>query len=146
MLKVLVNQNLGPDQYYHKNSLYRLYIELLRLLRILKLFNIHVASTQSWMTIYFWQISWIFYFFCSEFTSDYLRCDCHLQWIVKWSREKNVKIQSSTTCAVPSELKSRPLRKLKKEDLHCGMISYMETNHCLLPISLHNLFIADHFS
>ena len=30
-----------------------------------------------------------------EFTSDYLRCDCHLQWIVKWSREKNVKIQSS---------------------------------------------------
>ncbi|XP_063435452.1 adhesion G protein-coupled receptor A3-like [Mytilus trossulus] len=55
-----------------------------------------------------------------EFISDYLRCDCHLQWIVKWSREKNVKIQSSTTCAVPSELKSRPLRKLKAEDLHCN--------------------------
>ncbi|XP_052102623.1 adhesion G protein-coupled receptor A3-like [Mytilus californianus] len=55
-----------------------------------------------------------------EFISDYLRCDCHLQWIVKWSHEKNVKIQSSTTCAVPSELKSRPLRKLKAEDLHCN--------------------------
>lgn len=55
-----------------------------------------------------------------EFASEFLRCDCHLQWIVKWSREKNVKIQSSTTCAVPSELKAKPLRKVKKEDLHCN--------------------------
>lgn len=54
-----------------------------------------------------------------DFQSEYLRCDCHLQWIVKWSRDKNVKIQQSTTCGVPKDLKGVPLRGLKKKDLHC---------------------------
>ncbi|XP_061192775.1 adhesion G protein-coupled receptor A3-like [Saccostrea echinata] len=54
-----------------------------------------------------------------DFQSDFLRCDCHLQWIVKWSRDKNVKIQQSTTCGVPKDLKGVSLRSLKKKDLHC---------------------------
>lgn len=54
-----------------------------------------------------------------DFQSEYLRCDCHLQWIVKWSRDKNVKIQQSTTCGVPKDLKGVPLKGLKKKDLHC---------------------------
>ncbi|KAL4232013.1 hypothetical protein ACF0H5_009591 [Mactra antiquata] len=54
-----------------------------------------------------------------DFQSDYLRCDCHLQWIVKWTKDRKVKVKSSTTCAVPSELKDISLKKLKKKDLHC---------------------------
>ncbi|XP_060079222.1 adhesion G protein-coupled receptor A3-like [Ylistrum balloti] len=54
-----------------------------------------------------------------DFKSDYLRCDCHLRWIAKWMKEKNVRIQSSTTCAVPQELKDRPVKGLKKKELHC---------------------------
>ena len=59
----------------------------------------------------------------SEFQSDYLRCDCHLQWIVKWAKDKKVKIDSSTVCAVPKELKGTALKKLKMKDLHCSMYS-----------------------
>lgn len=55
-----------------------------------------------------------------EFQSDYLRCDCHLQWIVKWSKDKKVKISPSTVCAVPKELKGISLKKLKFKDLHCN--------------------------
>ncbi|WAR21925.1 AGRA1-like protein [Mya arenaria] len=51
--------------------------------------------------------------------SEYLRCDCHLAWIVKWSKDRKVKIRSSTTCAVPRELNGVALKKLKKKDLHC---------------------------
>ncbi|KAK3607062.1 hypothetical protein CHS0354_039716 [Potamilus streckersoni] len=54
-----------------------------------------------------------------DFQSEYMRCDCHLQWIVKWSRDKQVKILPTTTCAVPRELKGVQLKTLKKKDLHC---------------------------
>ncbi|XP_045188915.2 adhesion G protein-coupled receptor A3-like isoform X2 [Mercenaria mercenaria] len=54
-----------------------------------------------------------------DFQSDYLRCDCHLKWIVKWTKYKKVKIKSSTTCAVPKELKGTALKRLKQKDLHC---------------------------
>lgn len=56
----------------------------------------------------------------SDFQSDYLRCDCHLKWIVKWTKLKKVKIKSSTSCAVPRELKGTSLKRLKQKDLHCG--------------------------
>ena len=68
----------------------------------------------------------------SDFQSEYLRCDCHLQWIVKWSRDKNVKIQQSTTCGVPKDLKGVPLKGLKKKDLHCGQYSHRVSFECSL--------------
>lgn len=55
-----------------------------------------------------------------DFQSDFLRCDCHLQWIVKWAKDKKVKISPSTVCAVPKELKGMSLKKLKFKDLHCN--------------------------
>ncbi|KAK3095548.1 hypothetical protein FSP39_015980 [Pinctada imbricata] len=55
-----------------------------------------------------------------EFRSEFLRCDCHLQWIVKWSRDKSVRILTATTCGVPKELKDKALKTLKKKDLHCN--------------------------
>ena len=61
---------------------------------------------------------------CSDFQSDFLRCDCHLQWIVKWAKDKKVKISPSTVCAVPKELKGMSLKKLKFKDLHCSKYMY----------------------
>ncbi|KAK6177945.1 hypothetical protein SNE40_012804 [Patella caerulea] len=54
-----------------------------------------------------------------DFGSDFLRCDCHLRWMVKWSKNKQVRIPSSTVCALPKAMKGRIFSKLKKVDLHC---------------------------
>ncbi|CAI9736360.1 adhesion G protein-coupled receptor A3-like [Octopus vulgaris] len=54
-----------------------------------------------------------------DFQSSHLRCDCHLQWIVKWSKNNSVKIQDTTVCAMPSDVKDRPIKELKRKDLHC---------------------------
>ncbi|KAH9513289.1 hypothetical protein Btru_034549 [Bulinus truncatus] len=54
-----------------------------------------------------------------EFSSQYLRCDCHLKWILKWAKQQHVRIPGSTVCGVPLEMKGRPLSKLKRGDLHC---------------------------
>ncbi|GAB1607592.1 adhesion G protein-coupled receptor A3-like [Argonauta hians] len=54
-----------------------------------------------------------------DFQSSQLRCDCHLQWIVRWSKNNSVKIQDTTVCAMPSDVKDRPIKDLKRKDLHC---------------------------
>lgn len=61
--------------------------------------------------------------FCRDFQSEYLRCDCHLQWMVQWSKDREVRIRSSTICAVPREVSGKSLKTLKKKDLHCGKIA-----------------------
>ncbi|CAH1785132.1 unnamed protein product [Owenia fusiformis] len=55
-----------------------------------------------------------------DFNSEYLMCDCNLQWIVKWSKENSVKIHNSTTCALPSQMKGQSVKKLKRNKLHCN--------------------------
>ncbi|XP_012939482.1 adhesion G protein-coupled receptor A3, partial [Aplysia californica] len=54
-----------------------------------------------------------------ELQSNYLRCDCHLKWILKWIKTRHVRIPSSTTCALPAKMRNKPLSKLKRRDLHC---------------------------
>ncbi|XP_067657299.1 adhesion G protein-coupled receptor A3-like [Haliotis asinina] len=54
-----------------------------------------------------------------DFNSEYLRCDCHLSWMVRWAKDKGVRIQSSTKCQLPDAMKGRILSKLKTVDLHC---------------------------
>ncbi|XP_063964087.1 adhesion G protein-coupled receptor A3-like [Lytechinus pictus] len=56
-----------------------------------------------------------------EFASEYLVCDCKLDWIVKWKRTRTpkVKISDSTTCAVPESLAGRQVSSLKKAQLNC---------------------------
>lgn len=81
--------------------------------------NYHIIKV--FLQNFFYKILICLYLICyRDFQSDYLRCDCHLQWIIKWSKDKKVKVKSTTTCAVPKELKGQPLKKLKKKDLHCG--------------------------
>ncbi|ESP00442.1 hypothetical protein LOTGIDRAFT_140702, partial [Lottia gigantea] len=54
-----------------------------------------------------------------EFGSNFLRCDCHLKWMVKWSKSKSVRIPPSTVCALPKAMKGQVFNKLKRSDLHC---------------------------
>ncbi|ELU04140.1 hypothetical protein CAPTEDRAFT_219588 [Capitella teleta] len=54
-----------------------------------------------------------------DFASVYLVCDCHLAWIFKWQKLNKVRIHESTTCAIPSDLKGRPVKALKRKDMHC---------------------------
>ncbi|XP_013403689.1 adhesion G protein-coupled receptor A3 isoform X1 [Lingula anatina] len=54
-----------------------------------------------------------------DFQSAYLMCDCHLQWIVRWSKNQRVGIANNTRCAVPQGMKGRAVKTLKKKQLHC---------------------------
>ncbi|KAL8623643.1 hypothetical protein ACOMHN_051085 [Nucella lapillus] len=54
-----------------------------------------------------------------DFGSDYLRCDCHLRWVVQWAESKEVRLARETVCALPSPMKGRMLRKLTAQQLHC---------------------------
>ncbi|XP_055891327.1 uncharacterized protein LOC106070481 isoform X2 [Biomphalaria glabrata] len=54
-----------------------------------------------------------------EFSSEFLRCDCNLKWILKWAKQQHVRIPGSTVCALPVEMRGRPLSRLKQGDLHC---------------------------
>ncbi|BFZ01249.1 hypothetical protein BsWGS_04288 [Bradybaena similaris] len=54
-----------------------------------------------------------------EFSSEYLRCDCHLKWILKWTKTRHVRFPGSTVCALPAKMKGQPLSKLRRTDLKC---------------------------
>ncbi|XP_076439680.1 adhesion G protein-coupled receptor A2-like [Babylonia areolata] len=54
-----------------------------------------------------------------DFGSDYLRCDCHLRWVVQWAESKKVRLARETVCALPSPMQGRMLRKLTADQLHC---------------------------
>ena len=67
-------------------------------------------------------------FCCSDFNSEYLRCDCHLRWLVKWSKSKKVRVHSSTKCALPQAMKGLTFNKLRRSELHC---STLPSSYCL---------------
>ncbi|XP_077992114.1 adhesion G protein-coupled receptor A3-like [Glandiceps talaboti] len=51
--------------------------------------------------------------------SDFLMCDCLLKWIIKWSKNNDIKISDSTLCEYPRALKGEKLKSLRGKDLHC---------------------------
>ncbi|KAK7468009.1 hypothetical protein BaRGS_00036753, partial [Batillaria attramentaria] len=55
-----------------------------------------------------------------DFGSQYLRCDCHLKWVVQWAESKKVRLARTTVCALPTSMKGKMLRKLTADQLHCG--------------------------
>lgn len=63
-------------------------------------------------------LTWLLY--CSDFGSDYLRCDCHLRWVVQWAESKKVRLARETVCALPSPMQGLMLRRLTADQLHCG--------------------------
>ncbi|XP_074644037.1 adhesion G protein-coupled receptor A3-like [Tubulanus polymorphus] len=55
-----------------------------------------------------------------DFQSNHLICDCKLRWILRWSKNRNVRISDNTKCAFPKDLEKRSVRTLKKKLLHCN--------------------------
>ncbi|XP_041370452.1 adhesion G protein-coupled receptor A3-like [Gigantopelta aegis] len=55
-----------------------------------------------------------------DFNSEYLRCDCHLRWLIKWSKSKKVRVHASTKCALPEAMKGLTFNKLRRSELHCN--------------------------
>ncbi|XP_062849628.1 adhesion G protein-coupled receptor A3-like [Trichomycterus rosablanca] len=53
-----------------------------------------------------------------EFQSPYLLCDCNLQWLVRWIKEKEISVRD-TYCAYPRSLQGQPINSLKPEKLTC---------------------------
>ncbi|XP_076828743.1 adhesion G protein-coupled receptor A3 isoform X2 [Brachyhypopomus gauderio] len=53
-----------------------------------------------------------------EFQSPYLLCDCNLQWLVRWIKEKGVAVED-TRCSYPRSLQGQPISSLKPDMLTC---------------------------
>uniref|UniRef100_A0A8C2BE14 Adhesion G protein-coupled receptor A3 n=1 Tax=Cyprinus carpio TaxID=7962 RepID=A0A8C2BE14_CYPCA len=53
-----------------------------------------------------------------EFDSPYLLCDCNLQWLVVWIREKAIGVKE-TRCLFPRSLQGQQITSLRPETLTC---------------------------
>ncbi|XP_066536703.1 adhesion G protein-coupled receptor A3 [Hoplias malabaricus] len=53
-----------------------------------------------------------------EFQSPYLLCDCNLQWLVRWIKEKGVGVKD-TRCSYPRALQGQLVATIKPEMLNC---------------------------
>ncbi|XP_030627297.1 adhesion G protein-coupled receptor A3 isoform X2 [Chanos chanos] len=54
-----------------------------------------------------------------HFGTDSLLCDCQLEWLWLWSRDKSVRIGNDTVCVYPTHLHSLEFRNLRKHQLTC---------------------------
>ncbi|KAI2662151.1 Adhesion G protein-coupled receptor A3 [Labeo rohita] len=53
-----------------------------------------------------------------EFDSPYLLCDCNLQWLVVWIKEKAIGVKE-TRCSFPRSLQGQMITSLRPETLTC---------------------------
>ncbi|KAM9474884.1 adhesion G protein-coupled receptor A2 [Clarias gariepinus] len=65
-----------------------------------------------------------------NFDSEFLSCDCALQWVPGFFRTSSAKLGDETLCTYPRRFQNRPLRELKESDLTCEG-----------PLELHTLFL-----
>ncbi|MCJ8730422.1 hypothetical protein PDJAM_G00184200 [Pangasius djambal] len=54
-----------------------------------------------------------------HFSTDYLYCDCQLEWLLLWARARTVRVGNETTCVYPSHLHGFPVRGLQEHQLTC---------------------------
>ncbi|KAJ8285873.1 hypothetical protein GJAV_G00031950 [Gymnothorax javanicus] len=54
-----------------------------------------------------------------NFNSEYLSCDCGLQWIPGYFHSSSVRLGDETFCAYPRGLHGKPLRGLRESQLTC---------------------------
>ncbi|XP_016346149.1 adhesion G protein-coupled receptor A3-like [Sinocyclocheilus anshuiensis] len=54
-----------------------------------------------------------------EFDSPYLLCDCNLQWLVVWIKEKAIGVKE-TRCSFPRSLQGQLITSLRPETLTCN--------------------------
>ncbi|XP_035671784.1 adhesion G protein-coupled receptor A3-like [Branchiostoma floridae] len=51
--------------------------------------------------------------------SDWLICDCHLKWFLKWTKKNKIRLSESTVCAFPATVKNQRFKKLRRSQLTC---------------------------
>ncbi|KAI8492831.1 hypothetical protein Bbelb_294280 [Branchiostoma belcheri] len=51
--------------------------------------------------------------------SDWLICDCHLKWFLKWTKKNKIRLSESTVCAFPASVKNQRFKKLRRSQLTC---------------------------
>ncbi|XP_027030716.1 adhesion G protein-coupled receptor A3 isoform X1 [Tachysurus fulvidraco] len=54
-----------------------------------------------------------------HFSTDYLYCDCQLEWLLLWARARFVRVGNETVCVYPSHLHGFPVRGLQEHQLTC---------------------------
>ncbi|XP_035387320.1 adhesion G protein-coupled receptor A3 [Electrophorus electricus] len=54
-----------------------------------------------------------------HFRTDYLFCDCQLEWLLLWARARSVRVGNETTCVYPSYLRGLAFHSLQGYQLIC---------------------------
>uniref|UniRef100_W5L5D0 Adhesion G protein-coupled receptor A1 n=1 Tax=Astyanax mexicanus TaxID=7994 RepID=W5L5D0_ASTMX len=54
-----------------------------------------------------------------HFSTDYLFCDCQLEWLWLWARARSVRVGNDTACVYPTLLHGLAFRSLQKHQLIC---------------------------
>lgn len=102
----------------------------LKMLELSRIFFV-VVVLQGWTGISFCSflckssppallLQFAFLLFSSDFANEYLTCDCHLRWILAWSKSHSVQVSDKTVCVYPSHLHGKLLRNIRESQLRCG--------------------------
>ncbi|KAL6486992.1 hypothetical protein MHYP_G00036180 [Metynnis hypsauchen] len=54
-----------------------------------------------------------------HFSTDYLFCDCQLEWLLLWARARSVRVGNETVCVYPTRLHGLAFRSLREHQLIC---------------------------
>ncbi|KAL7877976.1 hypothetical protein SRHO_G00046190 [Serrasalmus rhombeus] len=54
-----------------------------------------------------------------HFSTDYLFCDCQLEWLLLWARARSVRVGNETVCVYPTRLHGLTFRSLREHQLIC---------------------------
>ncbi|XP_066536059.1 adhesion G protein-coupled receptor A3 isoform X2 [Hoplias malabaricus] len=54
-----------------------------------------------------------------HFSTDYLFCDCQLEWLLRWAKARSVRVGNDTVCMYPTHLHGHAFRSLREHQLIC---------------------------
>ncbi|XP_039188883.1 adhesion G protein-coupled receptor A2 [Crotalus tigris] len=77
-----------------------------------------------------------------DFANEYLTCDCHLRWVLAWSKSHFVQVSDKTVCVYPSHLHGKLLRNIRESQLRCEGSPELHT-HQLIPSLRQVVFQGD---
>ncbi|XP_007516755.1 adhesion G protein-coupled receptor A2 isoform X1 [Erinaceus europaeus] len=77
-----------------------------------------------------------------DFGTEFLTCDCHLQWLLSWAQNHSLQLSDRTLCAYPTALHAQALAGLQETQLHCEGALELHTHH-LIPSLRQVVFQGD---
>ncbi|XP_012580318.1 PREDICTED: G-protein coupled receptor 124 isoform X3 [Condylura cristata] len=77
-----------------------------------------------------------------DFGTEFLTCDCHLQWLLSWARNQSLQLSDRTLCAYPSALHAQAVGGLQEAQLRCEGALELHTHH-LIPSLRQVVFQGD---